>query len=156
MLDETQEAIRRILEDKGDPDHEAKSLKSRQAMERAFADATVTDYEDFLCVASNFPDPGDAHVIAAALKTRASTIVTENLSDFPIDLLKPLSMEPRTADDFIADTIDLDPGRAVAAIKTMRERFKKPDKTADRLLLDMEAIGLIKTVDVLKPHVLSL
>lgn len=38
----------------------------------------------------------------------------------------------------------------------MRERFRKPGKTPEILLLDMEAAGLTETVDVLKPHVLSL
>jgi hypothetical protein len=38
----------------------------------------------------------------------------------------------------------------------MRERFRKPEKTADILLLDMEANGLTETVDILKPHLLSL
>jgi hypothetical protein len=55
-----------------------------------------------------------------------------------------------------ADTIALDVGRAVAAIRQMRLRFKNPAKTASDLLLDMEANGLTETVDMLKPHVLSL
>ncbi len=38
----------------------------------------------------------------------------------------------------------------------MRERFKRPEKTAALLLLDMEADGLTETVDVLRAHVLSL
>jgi hypothetical protein len=38
----------------------------------------------------------------------------------------------------------LDTGRAVAAIRRMRERFRKPEKTAAILLLDMEANGLTK------------
>jgi hypothetical protein len=62
----------------------------------------------------------------------------------------------RTADEFIADTIMLDEGRAVPAIRRMRERFLKPNLTADDLLLRMEAVGLTETVDVLRPHVESL
>jgi hypothetical protein len=38
----------------------------------------------------------------------------------------------------------------------MRERFQQPEKTPDLLLLDMEAAGLVETVDVLRPHMLSL
>lgn len=60
------------------------------------------------------------------------------------------------ADVFIADTIALDHGRAAAAVRTMRERFRRPEKTAEALLLDMEAAGLIETADVLRPHRLSL
>ena len=54
-----------------------------------------------------------------------------------------------------AFAIDLDTGRAVAAIKPMRMRFRKPKKTAEALLLDMEAAGLTQTVDVLREHALS-
>lgn len=100
--------------------------------------------------------PGDAQVLAAALKTRAATIVTDNLKDLPEALLAKAGIEPRATDAFIADTIELDPGRAVAAIRRMRERFQRPEKTPDLLLLDMEAAGLVETVDVLRPHVLSL
>ena len=79
-------------------------------------------------------------------------MVTDNLRDFPEAVLATVDMEARSADDFIADTIALDLGRAVAAIRKMRDRLKRPEKTAEILLLDMEAEGLIGTVDVLRPH----
>ena len=102
------------------------------------------------------PDSGDAHVLAAAIKTQAATIVTDNLKDFPGKVLAQVGIEPRSTDAFIADTIELDQGRAVAAIRRMRGRFRRPEKTPDHLLLDMEAAGLVETVDVLRPHVPSL
>jgi hypothetical protein len=83
-------------------------------------------------------------------------IVTENLKDFPPAILSPLNIEAKCADAFVADTIALDEGRAVAAIRRMREPFKRPEKTAEVLLLEMEADGLIQTVDLLKLHVESL
>ena len=52
--------------------------------------------------------------------------------------------------------IDLDVGRAVAAVRQMRERFRKPDMTAGDLLLFMEARGLTLSVDMLRDHVTSL
>ena len=133
-----------------------RAKRARSAMERAFEDAMVSDYDDFLGVAAKLPDPNDAHVLAAALKTQAAMIVTENLKHFPPEILAPLNIETKSADEFIADTIALDPGQAVAAIRRMRQRLKKPEKTAEVLLLDMEADGLIKTVDLLRPHLASL
>jgi autotransporter passenger strand-loop-strand repeat protein len=91
-----------------------------------------------------------AHVIAAAVKTRASIIITETIKDFPAKVLAPLDLEAKTSDAFLADTVGLDPGRAVAAVRTMRDRLKMPDKTAAILLLDMEASGFTQTVDVLR------
>ena len=125
-------------------------------MMRAFIEASVDGYESLLSVAGNLPDDNDRHVVAAALKASASVIVTDNIRHFPAEALAPLGLEARTADTFIADTIDLDPGRAVPAVRRMRERLKRPEKTADVLLLDMERFGLVQTVDALRPHLLSL
>ncbi len=78
----------------------------------------------FVRFGADLPDQKDVHVLAAALKAQASTIVTENLRDFPAKVLGPLNIEARSGDAFIADTIALDPGRAGAAIRVMRERMK--------------------------------
>lgn len=100
-------------------------------MEEAFEDAVAKDYAAFISACADLPDPNDAHVVATALKTQAATIVTENLKDFPEHILTRLNMEARSADHFIADTSALDPGRAVAAIRRMRERFRRPEKSAE-------------------------
>ena len=42
---------------------------------------------------------------------------------------------------FIADTIALDEGRAVAAIRRMRERLRRPEMTAGDLLLRMKRLA---------------
>ena len=156
IMDETQRAIEKILHEKGVPDAADRARRARASMEDAFEEAMVSDFEQFLPACLGLPDPGDAHVVAAAMKTQAAMIVTDNLKDFPDAYLHALNIEVRSADAFIADTIALDPGRAVAAIRMMRERFKKPEKTAELLLLDMEALGLVETVDILRSHVQSL
>lgn len=156
ILDETERAIERILTGKGVPDASDRAKKARTNMETAFEEARVADFDALLPACSGLPDPKDAHVVAAALKTQAAMIVTENQKDFPEDLLAPLNIEVSSADAFIADTLALDIGRGVAAVRRMRERFKLPAMTAETLLLEMEAQGLIDTVDILRPHVQSL
>lgn len=156
ILDETERAIERMLTSKAYPDAAKRAANARRFMTAAFEEATVADFESFLPTCAALPDPDDAHVLAAALKTEAAIIVTENLKHFPGTVLAPLNIDVRSADIFIADTIALDPGRAVAAIRQMRQRLKKPAKTAELLLIDMEANGLTETVDVLRLHVLSL
>jgi hypothetical protein len=156
VMDETQRAIESILARKGVLDAAERAKRARDAMESAFEEAMVTDFEKFLCVCEGFPDVNDAHVVAAALKTQAAVIVTENLRHFPEALLLPLNLEVRSADVFIADTVALNDGRAVAAIRRMRHRLRRPEKTAELLLLDMEAAGLTETVDTLRQHVESL
>lgn len=156
VLSETERAIEKMLCSKGVVDTADRAKRARAAMEGAFADAMVTDFDRFLPACDGLPDPGDAHVLAAALKTRASVIVTENLKHFPFDILDVVNVEVRSADAFIADTIALDPPRAIPAVRRMRERFNRPEKTAEALLLDMEAAGLAETVDVLRDYVRSL
>lgn len=152
VMQETGAAIQDMLNKRDVPDAEKRGQMAVAAMTEAFEEAMVSDYDDFLSVAVKMPDQGDAHVLAAALKTRAHVIVTDNLKHFPADILKPLNVEARSTDDFLADTIALNPGKAVSAIRTMRERLKRPEKTPGQLLLDMEASGLTATVDVLRPY----
>jgi len=75
--------------------------------------------------------------------------VTENISDFPVAILVPLNIEARTADEFIADTIALDEGKAVAAIRTLRIRLKRPEMSAEDYLRSLEAHGLFVTASIL-------
>ncbi len=94
------------------------------------------------------PDEGDRHVIAAAIKTKADIIVTENLKDFPRKVLAQYGIEAKSSDDFIADAINLNPTLATDAIKRMRARLDRPDKTPEIWLLDMEMTGLDPDGDV--------
>jgi len=156
VLDETEGAIAEILSEKGVVDAVERASRARSFMQDAFTDASVNGFNHFLPACSGLPDPNDMHVLAAALKTQAATIVTDNLSDFPAEILDPLNIEAISTDDFLANTIALDEGKAVAAIRRMRQRLKKPEKTPDLMFLDMEASGLTQTVDILRPHILSL
>jgi predicted nucleic acid-binding protein len=154
VLGETQEAIARILV--GDADGREKAKQARNAMAMAFEEAMVEDYEALKCVCNDLPDPDDQHVVAAAIKCQAAVIVTDNLKDFPAEIVLRANIEVRSADDFIADTIALHPGRAVSAIRKMRQRFNRPDISPPQLLLKLEGQGLIETANILRPHVDSL
>ncbi|GEL42290.1 hypothetical protein MEX01_28810 [Methylorubrum extorquens] len=151
VLDETQRAIERMLVSRKHADPTGQAAEQRRRMEAAFAEASVIGSEAFLGDCQGLPDPDDAHVVAAALQTRASVIVTDNLKHFPETILSRLSLYARSTDAFLADTITPDQGRAVAAIGKLRQRLHRPEKSAGQLLLDMEANGLTETVDVLRP-----
>jgi hypothetical protein len=156
ILDEVERNLTEMLAEKGDAEARQKAQHVRQAMERAFPDASVSGHEVLIDCMLGMPDPDDRHVVAAALKTQASVIVTDNSAHFPCEVLGPLDLEVKSADEFIADTIGLDVGRAVAAVRQMRESFKKPAMTADALLVLMEARGLTLSVDMLRDHAASL
>jgi hypothetical protein len=77
-------------------------------MGASFSDAKVDDYGSILSACGALPDKDDAHVVAAALKTRADLIVTDNLKDFTEKVLAQLGLDVRSADPFIAGAIMLD------------------------------------------------
>jgi predicted nucleic acid-binding protein len=156
ILDETETAIHDIRVRQGHEEREAETdaKRSRMAMEIAFNDAMVVDYDDLITI-RDLPDPSDLHVIAAAVKTQAAVIVTDNIKHFPDHILARFSLSARTADDFIADTIDLDLPRAIVTIETMRRRLQKPARTKEALLLRLEAIGLTTSADLIRPHLLA-
>lgn len=88
------------------------------------------------------PDPGDVHVLAAALAGHADCIVTANVRDFPIEVVGALGVEIIHPDQFIVAQWDLDQLVAVAAFKRMRARWKKPDTSAEDFAAAMERAGL--------------
>ena len=79
-----------------------KLARTRARMNDAILDVSVTGY-DGLADALEIPDPGDRHVLAAAIRCGAQVIVTENIRDFPEDILTPLGIEAKTSDDFLVD-----------------------------------------------------
>lgn len=94
-------------------------------MERAFPDAAVDGHEIPIDGMLGMPDPDDRHVVAAALKTRASIIVTDNRTQFPRDVLGPLDLKVKSADEFIADMIGLGAGRAVADVEAEAQELQE-------------------------------
>ena len=135
ILNETQKAISRIIRNATD------GLPQRQEIERAFPEALVTGHEVFE-KSFALPDPNDNHVLAAAIAASSSIIVTENISDFPAEILATHRIEARTADDFIADAVDLHPSDAIHAFKQMRHRFTRPALHMQTLILKAEAQSL--------------
>lgn len=156
VMEETERAIARLLEERGLTDSAARARGSVANMKAAFPEALVEDFDLFETMTYGLPDKNDEHVLAAAIKTQAQALVTENLADFPEYVLAPLAIEARSADDFIADTIALEEGRAVAAINRMRLRLARPEITQEDLLRSLEAHGLMETASVLAPHVESI
>ena len=152
-MDETEKAITIILEKKGVEDAADLAMKARSAMNEAFAEASIGDYEHLGEKIGRLPDEGDRHVIAAAIKSKADIIVTENLKDFPKKALAKYEMEAKSSDEFIADAINLNSSLAIDAIKRLRSRLKRPEKTAEVLLLDMERTGLTQSADQLRDHI---
>jgi hypothetical protein len=92
------------------------------------------------------PDPGDRHVLAAAIRGQAAVIVTYNLKDFPEEALKPFDIAAEHPDQFISNLFDLHPPAVTVAVRDMRARLKNPPRSVDELLDTFLAAGLAETV----------
>lgn len=132
------------------PQKEQKIRETVEVMNEAFPEAAVTNYENLIPILG-LPDPDDRHVLAVAIRGGANVIVTENVSDFPADVLDHYDIEARSADEFILNTIELYPADAPAALKSMRQRYVAPSQSAEELLQAMLRSGLVATVAALRP-----
>lgn len=156
ILDETQNALGRIFAERGIEDSASRAARSVEAMHRAFPEALVMAHTSLASMTFGLPDANDEHVLAAAFQTQAQAVVTENIADFPEAVLSPLNIEARTADEFIADTIALDEGKAVAASRTLRTRLTRPEMSAEGYVRSLEAHGLFVTASLLNNHIESI
>jgi hypothetical protein len=128
------------------PDLKPEQLqRTRTLMNAHVRDCLVTGYEALIDGLS-LPDPNDRHVLAAAIRTRASVIVTFNLDDFPSRVLDPFGIEAQHPDEFIAHLIDLSPGAVCAAAKHQRGMLKNPRLTTEAFLESLEQQRLPETV----------
>lgn len=124
-------------------------IKSRiEKANLAFPDALVKNYENLISVLK-LPDENDRHILAAAIKTNANLIVTNNLKDFPLEYLKDFGLGAKTPDDFLTDIIDLNNHKAVKAFREMVINRKNPVMDEYAILDNMRKVGLKDTANYL-------
>lgn len=138
------EWIRSVLEDRPDLTR-ARLERTRDLMNATVRDCLVTDYEDLIDTLT-LPDADDRHVLAAAIRAQAQVIVTYNLADFPISVLRSYGMEAQHPDDFVSQLLDSASAVVCRAVKQQREALKNPPKTAHEFLETLERQHLAQTV----------
>jgi predicted nucleic acid-binding protein len=119
--------------------------RTRDLMDTSVRDCLVTGYEG-LIPSLELPDPDDRHVLAAAIVGRCDAIVTQNLKDFPADVLARFGIETQHPDDFFSNQLSLAPGLVCSALRKVRARLKNPPKTAEEYLAILTQQGLVVTV----------
>lgn len=147
------EWIGNLLEKRADLKPEQLEV-TRQNMNRAVRDSIVTGFEALISTLE-LPDPDDAHVLAAAIRCNAQVIVTFNLRDFPRSILEPFGVEAMHPDDFLIDTISLDPLKVANAIRACQRRLRNPPRPMNEHLERLERQGLIRSVAHLRPYLLE-
>ena len=136
----------RVMKEKGVSEEEINKRTSRA--NQAFPDALVQNYKG-LIEQLKLPDADDRHVLAAAIKTNANLIVTNNIKDFPEDYLHSFGLSVKTADDFLTDLIDLNPDQALVAFREMVLNKKNPKQYEFVVLNLLRNAGLKDTANYL-------
>ncbi len=81
----------------------------RQQIVDSFPEAMVKVPPDLLKAVECIPDPNDRHVLAAAVRAHADTIVTQNTKHFPNECLELFGVLCQNADDFLVHQYHLCP-----------------------------------------------
>jgi hypothetical protein len=121
------EAERNILAKR--PDLDPTSVARRFEMMRQSMPEAMLDPPPAGLVAAMTNHPGDHHVLAAAVSTRAEVIVTENGKHFPPSACIPFGIETRTLDEFICDLVSLNASDVWSSITEMAERRMRPPQS---------------------------
>lgn len=132
------------------PDLKPEQLqRTRELMNAHVRDCLVEGYE-YLIEGLALPDAADRHVLAAAIRSRSSVIVTFNLKDFPAEALAAHEVEAQHPDEFIAHLIDLNPARVLGAVARHRASLKNPPRTQEEYLDTLLKQGLPETAALLR------
>lgn len=101
-------------------------------MKSQFPDANITKFDsriEHMCV-----DPGDRHVVAAAVQAGASIIVTSNIRHFPDSDLRPLKIEAQSIDTFLMMLYRDAPTTVEEIINAQASALQRPPLTVTEVL----------------------
>lgn len=105
-------------------------------LQEHFAEAWVEDFERFTDSMTNHL--GDRHVLAAAMKAGAQTIVTFNVKHFPSDSTEPLGIDVQTPNEFLVHQFHLNPRLAALRIS---EQAAGIGRSADQVLTTLTKVA---------------
>ena len=112
---------------------------------RNIADCLVTGYEE-IERAVDLPDADDRHVVAAAIRCGAQTIVTYNLKDFPNGSLAPFGIEAKHPDDFVLDAIGINMQTVMKSVAEQSDALRSQPVSIVQLLDTLRDRGLEQAV----------
>jgi predicted nucleic acid-binding protein len=136
------EATRNLVADERvDP---AQAARLKTAMASVFPEAMV----DVVAIAAIEPampnNPGDRHVLAAAVVSGAEGIVTFNARHFPDAALAPFGKQQIDPDDFLCILLDIDPLTVTESLIEQAGDLRRPPLTPAQLL-DHLQLGRVGT-----------
>jgi hypothetical protein len=118
-------------------------------------DCLIEGYES-LIEGLTLPDANDRHVVAAAIKGQAESIITFNLKDFPSTELASLGLTAIHPDEFLCDMFELDSSACVKSAQQQRASLKNPPMSQDEFLACLQKQKLPSFISHLKSFKLML
>ncbi len=113
-----------------------KAARFQQMLKTHFPEAMVEVPPELVAVMSN--EPGDRHVVAAAIMAKAEVIVTANLKHFPAEALIPWGIEAWHPDDFLVHLDESSPEKMIQVIRQQSEDLQNPPLNVAELLDNLE------------------
>lgn len=144
IVTETVDSIARQASAKGRPLEDRQLAHLRDRLTNGVPGAVVGGL-DLVAVEAPLPDPDDEHVIAAAIRSGAQVIVTDNLSDFPPEVMAPLDLQAQSPDRFIEHVLDL-PGGEAGVRRALREQssaLRNPPISEEAIVDRLHRLGLV-------------
>lgn len=133
------------------PDLTADQLRrTRELMNRAVRDSVIAGYEKRIDELA-LPDPGDRHVLAAAIHAKADIILTLNTRDFPKAALAPYGIAARHPDDFVVGLLGEHMEAVRRVVRAQRSTLVSPMVPVAEFLETLREVGLVETVAKLEP-----
>jgi predicted nucleic acid-binding protein len=117
---------------------EEKAAHRVRTMREAFGGSALIDDFDHL-IADMTCDPKDCHVLAAAVRAEADTLVTFNLKDFPPDSTSGWQVDALHPDMFMTGLLADDPIGVVEALSRGSADLRNPAQTATEFLASLTA-----------------
>lgn len=124
-------------------------VRTRELMNRAVRDCLIRGYEP-IEHGLDLPDPGDHHVLAAAIKAKAQVLVTWNVRDFPRSAVQQWNIDVRSPDDFVLDQLDLNREAVYGAVQRIADSWTSPPGTVEGVLDRLENDGLVRSIAALR------
>ena len=159
ILDETYRALLTIRKKTGESDElsRIKSIRVIEQIKERFPSSSVAPSGAKTIQKIELPDPNDTHVVETAIRVEARYIVTENLRDFPNEILVNLflspSLEAVCADEMIRITLEEKTLDGLHVVRELRENLRRPAMDVETLLDNWKnRHNLHKTVEFLQQY----
>jgi predicted nucleic acid-binding protein len=144
------EMVRNLVEDGRMDQDRADRLAS--VMRSAFEDASVGKDAIAAPEGSMTNDPGDRHVLAAAVAGGAEAIITFNLEHFSPDACEPFGVEPTHPDEFLLALYGIAHELVVEEVRQQAADLTNPPWSFEDLIGALERAGVERFADALRNH----